>query len=151
MTVTREQVGLALFALLKTSYTYKTSSRRFRTWTQLQSADKPALFQIEHKESHLRGKTSTTALRTLDVDIYIFISPGLDQNITPITLLNTILDAIDPVSGGVLAPNNPQNRQTLGGLVYDCFIDGEIVKVPGDLDGQGVGIIPIKIIFHQAS
>lgn len=151
MTVTREQAAIALFNLVSTSSTYKYTSRRFQMWDQVPANQKPALFQVEHEETHTRGKTATPAIRTLDIDIWVYIASGRDPNYTPITDLNNLIDAIDPVSGGVLVPDNWQNRQTLGNLVYDCFIDGKITKVSGDLDGNGLAIIPIKIIFHQAS
>jgi hypothetical protein len=37
-------------------------------------------------------------------------------------------------------------RQTLGGLVSHCYIDGKIMKDPGDIDGDGVAVIPVKIL-----
>lgn len=37
-------------------------------------------------------------------------------------------------------------RNTLGGLVYHCFIGGQLFKDPGDLDGQGMMVIPIKLL-----
>lgn len=146
MTVTREQVAEALFSLLTNSAAYAYSSRRFQTWDTIQSVQKPALFMIEHNEHHIKQKLITPAVRTLDVDVYLFIASGLDPHATPITDLNNLVDAIDPTSGGVLAPGL-DGRQTLGGLVTDCYLEGEIIKVPGDLDGQGVAILPIKVVY----
>jgi hypothetical protein len=37
-------------------------------------------------------------------------------------------------------------RQTPGGLVSNCYIDGKIMKDPGDLDGDGIAVIPVKIL-----
>jgi len=55
--------------------------------------------------------------------------------------LNTILDALE-------AALNPANgaRQTLGGLVSHCRIEGAVLKDPGDLDGDGLLWVPIKIL-----
>lgn len=145
---TREQVATALFNLLAGSADYKFTSRRFQTWTQIQSVMKPALFLIEHKETHVKGKLITPAVRTIDYDAYIFIASGLDPNAVPITELNNLIDAIDPTNGGVLAPGL-NGQQTLGGLATNCYIDGEIIKVPGDLDGNGVAIIPIKVVYME--
>lgn len=146
-TATREQVANALFTLLQTSYSYPTASRRFLPWDDILSVQKPALFQYEHEEEHVRGKQLIPAIRTISIDVYIFISTGLDPNTTPITNMNNLIDAIDPVSGGVLSPYPGNPRQTLGGLVTDCYIEGKITKVPGDLEGMGVAIIPIKVVF----
>jgi len=145
-TATREQVATALFALLLTSGNYVTSSRRLQTIDQVGPLDKPALFMVEHKEQHAKGKNITPAIRTMDVDVFIFISVGQDPNVVPMTALNNLIDAIDPVSGGVLAPG-PNGQQTLGGLVTNCYIDGDVVKVPGDFDGNGVAVVPIKVLF----
>lgn len=147
-TVTREQVGLALFALLTGSATYASSSRRFTSWTQVTGAQKPALFQVEHREQHVKKQLITPAVRTLDIDVFIFINAGQDPNITPVSVLNPLIDAIDPTSGGCLAPDR-NGRQTLGGLVTDCYIDGEIIKPPGDQNGIGMAVIPVKVVFMQ--
>ena len=144
--VTREQVSSYLFSLLTSSGKYKTASRRFQTFDEIANVDKPALYMVEHKETHVKAKLITPAIRTLEIDVYIFISTGLDPNAVPIIALNNLVDAIDPSTGGVLSPG-VNSQQTLGGLVTNCYIDGQIIKVPGDFDGQGVAIIPIKIIY----
>ncbi len=46
-------------------------------------------------------------------------------------------------------PDDPgflDRRNTLGGLVHHCFIGGQLFKDPGDLDGQGMMVIPIKLL-----
>jgi hypothetical protein len=52
------------------------------------------------------------------------------------------LDVID----AALAPNPVTRKQTLGGLVSHVWIDGKVMKGPGDLDGDGVAVIPVKIL-----
>ena len=145
-TATREQVALALFTLLTSSSAYQTTGRRFITDDQLAACQKPALFMYEHKETHVKAKQITPAVRTLEVDVYIFIATGQDPNYTPITDLNNLIDAIDPTTGGVLSPF-PNTQQTLSGLVTNVYIDGEILKTPGDINGLGVAVIPIKVIY----
>lgn len=160
MTVTREQVGNALLNLLLTAsfvtvnsqgqaINFVTSGRRLRFWDEVPGAMMPAIFLTEVKESHLRGDLQTPAVRSIMYHAFIYINDGANKAavVTPITTLNNILDSIDPVFGGVLKPQTMSNRQTLGGLVYDCYIDGEPEKVPGDLDGQGLMTIPIKVIM----
>lgn len=151
---TREQVSIALFNLLKTSSTYPTSSRRIQLFDDIASVQKPALFLLEEPEVHFRNKMPTPAIRTLEYTVYIFVqtdaSLGADATNVPITQLNNLLDLIDPVNGGVLkADDIYQNRQTLGGLVYDCYIEGVVKKIPGDFDNQGVMEIPIKVIYNR--
>ena len=148
MTVTRESVLTALFTLLQTASGFNSYSRRFKMWNQVKGPDMPALLLCEKPEQAARGKELRPAIRTLNAEIWIYINTGKDQNTIPATTLNNLIDVIDPVTGGVLAPG-PMAKQTLGGLITDCYIDGEITKVPGDLDGEGMALIPIKIIFMQ--
>lgn len=147
MAVTREQVSQALYNLLVGSYAYAYTSRRLENISnQLQM---PALFLEEMPEKHVREKMPSPARRILEYIAWVYINVGLDLNTIPMTTLNNIIDTIDPVTGGVLKPNDlQQNRQTLGGLVYDCYIEGELPKVPGDVDGIGGMRIPIKVIFN---
>lgn len=50
----------------------------------------------------------------------------------------------------VLAPKPTDpgwpKRNTLDGLVHHCYIGGQLFKDPGDLDGQGMMVIPIKLL-----
>lgn len=150
MSTTRNLAATALFDLLVSSYAYPVYSRRFRTWDNIAATQKPALYLQDYSEDHVRNKALVPAQRTIMYECLIFISKGMDENTVPIDQLNELIDLIDPVSGGVLKPDNIlAGRQTLGGLVYDCYIEGKILKVPGDLDGQGMATIPIKIIFNS--
>ena len=146
-TATREQVTVALFTLLQTAAAFNTASRRFQTFDEIATVDKPALYLVCHKETHVKGKNMTPAVRTLEYDVYIFIDKGLDPNVLPDTTLGNLIDAIDPETGGVLAPGGGSLQQTLGGLVTNVYVDGEVIRVPGDIDGQGVAIIPLKVVY----
>jgi len=151
MTTTREQASIALFNKLSTITDFKFKQRRAITSAALASTLKPALILLEKPEKHERGKQQTDAVRYLNFDAWVLIDAGLDKSATPIIVLNNLMDKIDPQNGGVLKADQPQtNRCTLGNLVYDCYIAGEVVKVPGDLDGQGALFIPITVVFTQA-
>ncbi len=149
--VTREQVMTALFNLLSTSSSYQTASRRLQHWnSMIGSASLPAIFVTQKTENHRKTSDNITpTLRTLQVDVWIYADTGLSQAVAPVTDLNNLIDAIDPRAGGVLKPDLPQqNRQTLGGLVYDCWIDGELMTWPGDIDGSVcAALIPVKILL----
>lgn len=150
---TREQAMTALYNLLLPlsqggNPSFKTISRRLQHWTQVDAGQQPALFLYEKPETHKRQTPAALAMRMLEADIFIYINVGLDANTIPVTILNPLLDLIDPNSGGVLKPDDRvQNRQTLGGVVYDCWIEGQLIKVPGDMDGQGIAVIPVKILL----
>jgi hypothetical protein len=76
----------------------------------------------------------------LSADIYVYTKTN-DSTAVPAIDLNNILDGVD----ARLAPSPVTGKQTLGGLVSHCRRDGEVMLDPGDLDGQALAIIPIKI------
>ncbi len=48
----------------------------------------------------------------------------------------------------MLAGDDPgTGNLTLGGLVQRVWIDGEAFRDPGDLDSQGLVIVPLKIQY----
>lgn len=143
MTATREQVYGALFALAQTvnwGSTFAYTSRRVRLWDDIPSV--PALCQGEHAETVTQA-TRLPARRTLTAEWYIYHRAGKDPNAIPATLNNQILDAVE----AALAPAPGFETQTLGGLVHHCWIDGNILKVPGDIDGDALMVVPIHILW----
>jgi|SRR5665213_1526842 len=146
--VTREQAMTALFTLLQGAYAFGTTSRRPMTQANLPGTQMPAMFLIDDDEDHKRASDAPPAVRTITCAAWIFTDTGQDPNATPATILNNIIDSIDPNSGGVLMPSQFQNgRLTLGNLVYDCWIEGKITKDPGVLGGNGFAHIPISIML----
>jgi hypothetical protein len=141
MTAARETIMQALFALVSGSASFVTASRRLQLWGSLSAAEKPAIFQYERDDNYRNGNNYLPIVE-MNVDLYIYTAPGMDSGVTPISVLNPLIDAID----AALAPNRVTRRQTLGGLVSHCYIDGKIMKDPGDLDGDGIAVIPVKIL-----
>ena len=72
----------------------------------------------------------------------IYHDAGKDPEATPATQSNLILDAIQ----ALFPADDPDNVQTLGGLVHYARISGKVFKDPGDLDGQALIIVPISIL-----
>ena len=60
----------------------------------------------------------------------------------PAIRMNTFVDQMF----SVFPSNDPDQRQTLGGLVQHVFIDGDVLKIAGDDDGQGLIVIPVTIL-----
>ncbi len=117
-------------------------SRRLKLWSDVASADQPALFITEHGENIAYAAEMLPGKATLNVDLFVYIAAGKDPDCVPARDLNIALDAIT----ACLAPDPSLGRQTLGGLVAHCRIEGRIVKDPGDLDGQGLALVPVKIL-----
>ena len=49
-------------------------------------------------------------------------------------------------AGHVVAENRA-GRQTLGGAVYDCKIAGVPVRDTGDIDGDGLAVVSVKLVL----
>ena len=148
----RESIMTALWAKL-TDATFATplsngtttwayTSRRLKHWTDVAPSDKPALFMTEHHETPRYVRENEPGLITLDVDLFVYTDAS-DPNITPVIDLNIILDAI---YASIAPPVGYEQRQTLGGLVSHCRVEGSTIKEPGDMDGDGLLIVPIKIM-----
>ena len=138
----REAIYIALFNKISAVADFKIASRRLRIWNQISPPDKPCLFMRQKEDTYDQQRSRPSKI-TLNVEIYIYTDAGLDPNTIPATQMNTILDDIDTA----LSPDNLVDHvQTLGGLVSHCWIDGPILTDTGELDGDGIAVIPIKIL-----
>jgi hypothetical protein len=113
------------------------------TGRRLKTPDKcvhPALFQAEPDET-FESKLGQMQKRQLSAVWFIYHSAGKDQSAIPAETTSTLIDQID----AKLQAN--VHRQSLGGSVYAAFIDGQIRKWEGDLDGLTILMIPIRILL----
>lgn len=141
---TRESIMTALFAKLQTAAGFNTYDRRMRLWNDISAADKPALFMQEARENVVQMGEGVPYKNTMSVNVWIYTEDGKDPTSTPIIALNNLIDAVETT----LTPDSVYgNKLTLGGLVAHCWIEGEIIKEPGDFDGDGIAVIPIKILI----
>jgi hypothetical protein len=141
----RESIMTALFTLVSGSAAFATASRRMQLWSGVASADKPALFLCERGDTYARSSEAVPEAVTMSVDIYIYTDAGKDQSAVPATALNNLIDAVD----AALAPGCLTGLQTLGGLASHCWIEGKVMKDAGDLDGDGVAVIPVRILVPR--
>jgi hypothetical protein len=142
----REAIFQALFDLTAsvtwgsppTGFAY--AGRRVKHWDDLPV--QPALCQAEQGEDvvEVTGRPSIT---NLAANWLIYHDVGKDPAATPANESNLILDAVQ----ALFPTGDPDQVQTLGGLVHHCFISGHVFKDPGDLDGQALIIVPIKILI----
>lgn len=125
---------------------FKTASRRVKIFADVPSAQQPACFQAEwasqeEQRSNLPYKT------TLEANWIIFQDVNRNPKALGVVENNLILGGVRKVLAP--KPNDvgyPDQRNTLGGLVWHCFISGRIFKDPGDIDGQGMMVVPIKLL-----
>lgn len=135
----REAIYGALFAKLQGITGLNTVSRRLKHYDDVSPAEQPALFMTATSQHGSQTK-GLPSLYYLDSKVWIYVHET-DKSIAPATGLNNILDKID----AVLKPAIPGNKQTLGGLVDHCWVDGEIVTDEGSLGDQAVAILTIKM------
>ena len=139
---TREQVAVALFALLSAVPGIKFKSRRPALWDN--SVGMPALYLGNPEENYVYPNgTATPPLITLDFDVFLYINAGQDPNVTPDTQMNTLLDAIELAIAG---PGANNYYQTLGGIVNHVQIEGPIHRAPGYLNGQGMALFTLRAL-----
>jgi hypothetical protein len=116
-------------------------SRRVKTFEDLPA--QPALCQAETDET-VAQVTSQQAVTTLGASWLIYHQAGQDEASTPATTTNAILKAVRRL---FVDPTDPAFAQTLEGRVHKCWIEGRIAKFQGDLDGQTLIVVPIKILI----
>lgn len=151
MTNSRETIMAALCAILAKAQfatpingrqSWGILSRRIKLWSDVATADQPALFVTEHGENVAYAGENAPGKTTLNVDLFLYIAGAKDPECVPARDMNVALDALF----SALAPDPASGRQTLGGLAYHCRVEGRIVKDPGDLDGQGLALVPLRIL-----
>lgn len=119
--------------------TWKTVSRKLRLFADVPPQERPALFITEHTETSSNRSENLPQSATFTLNLFVYTnSRGVE---VPAADLNVILDAIDDA----LAPDFT-GKQTLGGLVSHCRTEGDTLKDPGDIDGDGLLWVPIKIL-----
>lgn len=152
---TREQIFSALWALnaactfdmnsgdgAPVMSGWKLRERKLKLFSDVSSAQKPYIAQVEHGEEYVKVR-NLPYRRTFSAQWFIY----QDGAKIPAIINNNILDAVEaclkpkPIDPGFL-----DNRNTLSGLVYDCYIEGEVFKDPGDIDNQGMMVVPIKLL-----
>ncbi len=136
----REAIYSALFAKVSTSSAFVTASRRLRHWSDVGSAEQPAIFMVQKSETTQRIK-GLPPKWTFSVELFVYVHAPDDLS-PPASSLNPLIDAIE----AALAPVVPTDSQTLGGLVDHVWIAGKIETDEGALGGQAVAIIPLSII-----
>lgn len=153
---TREQIYQALWALTAemkwdvvvspaSFNTWVSSDRRVKLFADVPTPQQPFICQAEHGEA-IAQKSNLPYRRVFEASWIIYQASGLNKSTAGAILNNKILDAVQAAM--VPKPTDvgfPQ-RNTLGGLVYHCYIDGIIFKDPGDIDDQAMMVVPVKML-----
>lgn len=147
MPITREQVDLALEALLlplKTGGDVVTFSRVLKNWSEVPPIEQPALYINKTPESRVQDKGSPRML-TSSYDLICYTNTGNYESAIRAAQLNALLDAID----AIMKPDPVTMFQDLGGLVSHAWIEGETEIVEGTINEQALAAVPVKVLWNQ--
>jgi hypothetical protein len=143
--MSREAAFSALFDTLSNAFAWGMASRRLRLWSEVPAAMRPALFQLESGPESYSWTSAATPRRTIEAKLFLYFD-SRDPFTPGAVTINAALDAIDaaltPRAGDLSA-----GRQTLGGAVYDCKIAGVPVRDTGDMDGDGLAVVSIRLML----
>jgi len=142
----REQVLEALLSHFKQNLAplFKTFSRKLKMWDQVPHEDQPAFFLTAHEEDHRRTQRGTP--RNMDMMGHIYIYARIQDGEVGDQVVNKLLEAVE----AAFTPDGGQQAGTtftIDGRVYNCWIEGRVLREPGDLDGQALIMIPVNISF----
>lgn len=143
--MSRETAFSALFAAVSATYSWGLASRRMKLWSEVPAAMRPAFFQLESGPEAYQWPTPAAPKRTLEAKLFLYFD-ARDPTTPGASAINAALDAID----AALAPSGADaalGRQTLNGAVHDCKISGVPVRDPGDLDGDGLAVVNVRLVL----
>jgi hypothetical protein len=148
MNVPREQILEAILALISAaqyngSPAFVTVSRKFRMWDDVPAGEQPACFLRQIPGRVDQNDPFKLSRWTLKCGIWIYAKYSPVFGVTPAVLLNNLIDVVDKA----LLPPPFADGQTLGGLVVNCWLEGDVIIDEGNLPGddQAVAVLPCSI------
>jgi hypothetical protein len=142
--MSREAAFSALFSTVSTAYPWGLASRRLKLWSEVPATMRPALFQLESGPETYQWPSPAAPKRTFEARLFLYFD-ARDPSTPGASAINMALDAID----AALAPSGADTsggRQTLGGAVHDCKITGVPVRDTGDLDGDALAVVSVRLV-----
>ncbi|HEV2097421.1 MAG TPA: hypothetical protein VGR45_00690 [Stellaceae bacterium] len=144
-TIDRNKIYHALFEHLKNAAPFLTVGTRLKPWSQV--SDQPAMFLRAGPANDWLPRPTKMPMRVvLEAEVWLYSSAGEDPDVSPSLSLNPLIDAIE----AALDPF-PLEALTLGGLVTHCWLEGNGALDSGDLTGQAVAMLPVKMLVPGVS
>lgn len=131
---------------LTTGNQFVSTSRRVKLWADVPHDQQPACFQAEHanNENQVTGMPYKAILEANWIIYHAFsTTPGVEGARYNTAILQGVRAALAPLPAD---PGYFEKRNTLNGLVYHCYISGRVFKDPGDIDGEAMMVVPIKLL-----
>ncbi len=120
---------------------YKVVSRRFKTPDQVDVVQTPALYILQGPIGNAR-QGGVPNKQTINCWLFIYTNPE-PVDILPSTTLNNAITAANAI---LVDPTFPLREQTLGGLVSNCWVEGDVIYDSGEVQPPGLAVIPVKIL-----
>jgi len=121
---------------------FRETTRKWRDFSQFSQAETPALIQMEPSEAVV-SKLGLPNRRTFEVRWLVFFQTDpADPSDVGAVLMSDIIDAVERA----LYSNEPDMRQTLGGLVAGVHLGPEILKAAGDDTGEGIIAMSLSVV-----
>ena len=142
----REAAATALLSLVANAYAWKTPpARRLVLWSDDAAARslRPMAFIFEGGNETTINPGGAISRTVIEARIFVYTDCS-DRASIGASELNQIADALDAAMA-LKGADLVLGRNTLGGAAYWARIEGNTLKVPGDLDGDGIMVVPIKI------
>lgn len=145
----REAIDAALYARVSAAagrvVDLKTSSRRARSFDQVDGTAMPALFMVKKPETVERGAIGVPPKRTARYELWLYTCDPQGDSIIPAQQLNVMVDALE----SALAPDDVMRQNcTLGGLVATARIDGSVEYYENVTnDGKSIAVVPVAVLM----
>lgn len=125
---------------------FVSKGRRIVMFDKVPAASQPWCGQAEYGEQSSQA-SNLPYKNTLEAHWLIYQcvakDPKAEATIENNLIVAAVKEALAPKPNDIGWPK----RNTLNGLVHHCWIEGRIFKDPGDIDGQGLILIPIRILM----
>lgn len=142
----RESAIGVLVDIVANAYDWKLGPmRRLKLWSDVPAANRPACFLFEGGQESYSWNEKGLPKRVIEVRVFVYLN-AKDPGVSGAALINEMMDIFD----AAFAPTGSDialGRNSLRGSAYQCRIDGKPLKDPGDLDGDALLIVPIKLIL----
>jgi hypothetical protein len=145
MATSRDVAIEALIGLVASAYPWKSGpSRKLKLWSDVPPAARPACFVFEGGLESYAWSEGAVPRRVIEPKLFVYLSAKGDT--AGAALLNGIMDTLDQAFA-LASADLGLGRNTLSGAAYSCRIDGKVLKDPGDLDGDALLVVPVRIVL----
>jgi len=148
MNVPRETILEALLGVIATATidsqpAFVTISRKFQMWDAVPGIQQPACYLRQTPGRVDQNEDFGLNRWTLRCGIWIYAKYSPTSDTIPAVLLNNLIDAVERA----ILPSPAFPMQTLGGLVVNCWLDGDVIIDEGNLpnDDQAIAVLPVSI------